>query len=105
VTTDAAEGRFALYMESRTTATVGVNRSYRAGKPGEVVPEIGAMLPVKKGALIFRYKVVKATTDNVRVYAIPMKADNLEGGAPRAGLHRPTEVFGRQQMAHRRFDL
>lgn len=84
VTTDAAEGRFALYMESRSTATIGVNRSYWAGKPGEVVPDIGAMLPVKKGALIFRYKVVKASTDNVRVYAIPMRADNLEGGAPRS---------------------
>jgi len=94
VTTDAAEGRFALYMESRTTATVGVNRSYRAGKPGEVVPEIGAMLPVKKGALIFRYKVVKATTDNVRVYAIPMKADNLEGGAPRAVYIVPPKFSG-----------
>ncbi|MCS7263545.1 MAG: hypothetical protein NZ805_01780 [Armatimonadetes bacterium] len=83
VTTDAAEGRFALYMESRSTATVGVNRTYRAGKHGEFVPDIGAMLPFKKGVLIFRYKVVKAASDNVRVYAIPMKADNIEGGASR----------------------
>jgi len=94
VTDEAAEGRFALYLESRTSATVGVNRSYRAGKPGEVVPEIGAMLPVKKGALIFRYKVVKATTDNVRVYAIPMKADNLEGGASRAVYIVPPKFSG-----------
>jgi len=94
VTTDAVEGRFALYMESRTTATVGVNRSYRAGKPGEFVPEIGALLPVKKGALIFRYKVIKATTDNVRVYAIPMKADNLEGGAARAAYIIPPKFSG-----------
>jgi len=94
VTTDAAEGRFALYMESRTTATVGVNRSYRAGKPGEFVPEIGALLPVKKGALIFRYKVIKATTDNVRVYAIPMKTDNLEGGAARAVYIVPPKFSG-----------
>lgn len=84
ITTDAFEGYFALYMEAKTTATVGVNRSYRAGKPGELVPDIGAMLPFKKGALVFRFKVVKATTDNIRVYAIPMKADNLEGGAPRS---------------------
>ncbi len=94
VTTDAAEGRFALYMESRSTATVGVNRSYRAGKPGEVVPDIGAMLPFKKGALVFRYKVVKATSDNVRVYAIPMKADNLEGGASRAVYIVPAKFSG-----------
>jgi len=94
VTTDAAEGRFALYMESRSTATVGVNRSYRAGKPGEFVPDIGAMLPFKKGALVFRYKVVKATADNVRVYAIPMKADNLEGGAPREAYIVPAKFSG-----------
>lgn len=94
VTTDAFEGRFALYMEARTTATVGVNRSYRAGKPGEVVSDIGAMLPVKRGALVFRFKVVKATSDNIRVYAIPMKSDNLEGGAPRATYIVPPKFSG-----------
>lgn len=95
VTTDAFEGLLALYMEARTPSTVvGVNRSYRAGKPGEAVPEIGAMLPAKKGALIFRYKVIKATADNIRVYAIPMKADNLEGGASRAVYIVPAKFSG-----------
>lgn len=93
-TTDAVEGRFAIYMEARKTAPVGVNREYKAGKPGEVVPEIGAMLPFKKGALVFRYKLLKATTDNVRVYAIPMKADNLEGGASRATYILPPQFSG-----------
>lgn len=94
VTTDAAEGNLALYMEARKAVTVIVNRNYQAGKPGEVVPDIGAMLPVKKGALSFRYKLLKATTDNVRVYAIPMKADNLEGGAPRAAYILPHQFAG-----------
>jgi len=94
ITTDAAEGRFALLMEARSNATVGVNRTYKAGKQGEVVPDIGAMLPVRKGALIFRFKVLKATTDNVRVYAIPMKADNLEGGASRVAYIIPPQFAG-----------
>jgi len=94
ITTDAAEGRFALYMESRSTATVGVNRLYRAGKPGEVIPDIGALLPFKKGALVFRYKVIKAISDNVRVYAIPMKSDNLEFVNSREVYIIPAEFSG-----------
>ncbi len=94
ITTDAAEGRLALYMEARTTTTVGLNRTYRTGKPGEVVPDLGALLPVKKGALIFRYKVLKATTDNIRVYAIPMRADNIEGGASRVTYIIPPQFAG-----------
>ncbi|GBC98079.1 hypothetical protein HRbin17_00574 [bacterium HR17] len=94
VTTDAADGRFALYMEARKPVTVGVNRTYKAGKEGEVVPDIGAMLPIKKGALVFRFKVLKATTDNVRVYAIPMKTDNLEGGATRFAYIVPHQFAG-----------
>ena len=94
VTTEAADGRFALYMEARKPVTVGVNRTYQAGKPGEGMADIGAMLPVKKGALIFRFKVLKATTDNIRVYAIPMKADNLEGGAWRFTYIVPHQFAG-----------
>ncbi len=94
VTTDAVEGKFALHMEARKAVTVIVNRNYQAGKPGEFVPEIGAMLPFKKGALSFRYKLLKATADNVRVYAIPMKADNLEGGATRAAYILPHQFAG-----------
>ncbi len=94
VTSEAAEGRFALYMEARKPITVVVNRTYRQGGPGEVVPDIGAMLPIKKGALIFRFKVLKATTDNIRVYAIPMMADNREGGASRALYIIPPQFSG-----------
>ncbi|MCS7192459.1 MAG: hypothetical protein NZ937_05700 [Armatimonadetes bacterium] len=94
VTTDSAEGKFAVYIESRSTATVGINRLYRAGRLGEFVPDIGALLPYKKGALVFKYKLLKATTDNVRVYAIPMKADNLEGGATRAAYIIPAKFAG-----------
>ncbi|GEM_PF-6214267 len=94
VTTDAAEGRYAVYMESRSTAIAYVSRSYRRGMPGEFVPDIGAMLPFKKGALVFRYKVIKVTSDNVRVYAIPMKADNWEGGASREAYIVPAEFSG-----------
>jgi len=59
-----------------------------------VMADIGAMLPIKKGAIIFRFKVLKATTDNIRVYAIPMKADNLEGGASRAVYIVPPKFAG-----------
>ncbi len=84
VVEDAFEGKYALLMEARKPIVVGVNRAYAPSKPNVPAQSIGAMLPVKRGALIFRYKLLRCESDNVRVYAIPMKADNLEGGAARA---------------------
>ena len=86
---DSFEGRHALLMEARKPVTVGVNRSYVPGGPG-----IGAMLSEKKGALVFRFKLMKCESDNVRIYAIPMKADNLEGGAARAEYIIPSQFAG-----------
>ncbi|MCS7224997.1 MAG: hypothetical protein NZ959_10660 [Armatimonadetes bacterium] len=93
VTTDAVEGRFALHMEALKDNTVGLNRVYKA-TPGIPAKEIGALLPIKKGVLIFRYKLLKATADNVRMYVIPMKADNVEGGGVRATYVLPAAFAG-----------
>lgn len=94
VTTRAFEGRYALYMEALRPVVVGVNRRYPVGEPGRPIPKLGALLPVKKGAIIFRYQLIKATTDNVRVYVIPMKEDNYEGGASRAVYVLPPQFSG-----------
>lgn len=93
ITTDSVEGRFALYMEATKEGTVGLNRFYRA-TPGTPTQEIGFLLPFKKGALIFRYKLLKSAGDNVRMYVIPMKDDNVEGGGDRAVYVLPQAFAG-----------
>ncbi|MCS7254846.1 MAG: hypothetical protein RMK18_07070 [Armatimonadota bacterium] len=94
VVEDAFEGKNALLMEARSTVTVGVNRTYVPSKPNVPAQSIGAMLPVKRGAIVFRYKLLKCESDNVRLYAIPMKVDNFEGGAIRAQYIIPQHFVG-----------
>lgn len=80
---DAHSGQSALRLTATAEGRAVVNRAYPYN-PNATNLGLGDLVPQRKGRFSFWYKVIRDDSDNVRVYVIPMRPNNVEGGGQRA---------------------
>lgn len=83
VVSDARSGNRALRMMATAEGRAVVHRAYPYN-PQATELELGDLVPHRKGRFIFWYKVIRGDSNNIRVYVLPMKPNNLEATAKRA---------------------